>query len=264
MALRALKSTTVSFGMVVMPVKVYPSTGSTDKSSFNQIHTACGTRIKMPKSCPKCNKVLEAGEISKGYSLGKGADGQEKFLLLTEADLDSIPLETAQNIAIDAFVPAEALVDPRWLEDVYILAPEPTAIRPYSLFSKAMRESNVFGVAKVCLKEQKEHLAIVRPFDDMLALQMLRWGDELRDYTELKVFANVSDKELDMAKMLIKAMVKPVDLKSYQDEYKVALLKLIQAKLDGKVIEQPVAVKQAEPDMMDALMASLAAVGVKA
>jgi DNA end-binding protein Ku len=261
--MRALKSTTISFGMVVMPVKVYPGTVKMSVGMFNQIHTECGSRIKMPKSCPKCNRTLEAGEITKGYSLGKGPDGQEKFLMITEEDLASIPLQTARNIAIDAFVPSGSITDPRWFDDLYFLSPEESATRPYALFAKTMEACDVYGVAKVCLKEEKEHLCVIRPINGMLAMQILRWADELRDYREIMVSANVTEKEMTLAKTLITAMTKEVNLADYHDEYRLALLELIAAKLDGKVITAPPVVKQAEPDMVEALMASLKAVGAK-
>ena len=114
------------------------------------------------------------------------------------------------------------------------------------------------------MKEQKEHLCVVRPFAGMLMLQTLHWADELRDYSEIMVSANVSEKEMELAKSLITAMTKEVDLASYQDEYRKAVLELIAAKQEGRTIEAPVAPKPASPDMVDALLASLKAVGAGA
>jgi DNA end-binding protein Ku len=247
-----------------MPVKIYPATSDKSIGMFNQIHSVCGSRIKMPKTCPKCNRAVEAGELVKGYSLGKVKGGEEKFIIVTDAELDNLPLETAVNIAIDGFVPIAKVADPRWFESCYFLAPEETAVRPFVMFAKAMEASGAYGIAKVALKEQKEHLCIVRPFNGMLMLQTLHWADELRDYTELMVSANVSAKELDMAKMLITAMTKDIDLGSYQDQYRKAVLELVSAKMDGKAPPAPIAAPKIEPDMVDALMASLKAVGVAA
>jgi DNA end-binding protein Ku len=261
MAMRPLKSTTIQFGMVVMPVKIYPATQDKSVGMFNQIHAACGSRIKMPKTCPKCNRPVEAGEMVKGYSLGKVKGGEEKFIYITDQELENMPLETAQNIAIDAFVPAEKIADPRWLESCYFLSPEDTAVRPFVLFARTMENINSVGVAKVALKEQKEHLCIVRPFAGMLMLQTLHWADELRDYSEIMVSTNVTEKEMELAKSLITAMTKEVDLASYQDEYRKAMLELIAAKQAGRSIAAPVAPKPAASDMVEALLASLKAVG---
>lgn len=261
MAMRALKSTTIQFGMVVMPVKIYPATSDKSVGMFNQIHSVCGSRIKMPKTCPKCDRAVEAGEMVKGYSLGKGADKQEHFVIVTDEELDSLHLETAVSIAIDGFVPMAKVADPRWFESCYFLAPEETAVRPFVMFAKALEACGSYGVAKVALKEQKEHLCVVRPFEGMLMLQTLHWADELRDYSELAVSANISEKELALAKQLITAMTKDINLASYQDEYRKAVLELVQAKIEGKALPIAAVAPKVSTDMVDALLASLNAVG---
>ncbi len=244
-----------------MPVKIYPATSDKSVGMFNQIHSVCGSRIKMPKTCPKCDRPVEAGEIVKGYSLGKGADKQEHYVIVTDEELGAIPLETAVNIAIDGFVSTTQVSDPRWFESCYFLSPEETAVRPFVMFAKALEACGSYGVAKVALKEQKEHLCVVRPFEGMLMLQTLHWADELRDYRELAVSANVSEKELALAKQLITAMTKDINLASYQDEYRKAVLELVSAKIDGKAPPVAVAAPKVVPDMVDALLASLNAVG---
>ena len=167
------------------------------------------------------------------------------------------------NIAIDGFLPADKVADPRWADKCYYLAPEETATRSFVLFAKAMEATGKIGIAKVALKEQKEHLCVVRPFNGLLMLQTLHWADELRDYTELMVSANVTDKELELGKMLINAMSKEIDPASYQDEYRKSVLELVAAKMEGKPVPAAVAPPPVAPDMVDALLASLAAVGVK-
>ena len=261
MAMRSLKSTSLSFGMVCIPVKLYPTTQDKSVGMFNQIHAVCGSRIKMPKVCPKCNRPVEAGELVKGYSLGKVKGGEEKFIYVTDQELENLRLETAQNIAIDAFVPADKVADPRWFESCYFLSPEDTAVRPFVLFARTMEALNSVGIAKVALKEQKEHLCVVRPFEGMLMLQTLHCADELRDFSEIMVSANVSQKEMELAKSLITAMTREVDLASYQDEYRKAVLELIVAKQEGRSIDLPAAPKPASTDVVDALLASLKAVG---
>jgi DNA end-binding protein Ku len=264
MAMRALKSTTVQFGMVVMPVKIYPATSDKSVGMFNQIHGVCGSRIKLPKTCPKCNRAVEAGELVKGYPLGKVKGGEEKYIIVTDQELEALPLETAVNIAIDGFVPMAKVADPRWFESCYFLAPEETAVRPFVMFAKALEACGSYGVAKVALKEQKEHLCVVRPFEGMLMLQTLHWADELRDWSELAVSANVSEKELALAKQLITAMTKDINLGEYQDEYRKAVLELVAAKQEGKEMPVAVAAPKIVPDMVDALLASLNAVGAGA
>jgi DNA end-binding protein Ku len=98
----------------------------------------------------------------------------------------------------------------------------------------------------------------------MLMLQTLHWADELRDFSEIMVSANVSEKEMELAKSLITAMTKEIDLASYQDEYRKAVLELIVAKQEGRSIDLPAAPKAASTDVVDALLASLKAVGAEA
>jgi DNA end-binding protein Ku len=129
------------------------------------------------------------------------------------------------------------------------------------MFAKALEACGSFGVAKVALKEQKEHLCVVRPFEGMLMLQTLHWADELRDYREIAVSANVSERELALAKQLITAMTKDIKLSDYTDEYRKAVLELVAAKIEGKAPPTVVAAPKVVPDMVDALLASLNAVG---
>ena len=132
------------------------------------------------------------------------------------------------------------------------------------MFAKAMEATGTVGVAKVAFKEAKEHLCIIRPFEGGLMLQTLHWADELRDYSELIVSANVSPKERELAQSLIKAMTKDINLASYQDEYRKAVLTLIAAKQEGKELPPALVAPKASTDMVDALLASLKAAGVPA
>ncbi|MDD5229748.1 MAG: Ku protein [Candidatus Marinimicrobia bacterium] len=258
---RALKSTTVQFGMVVMPVKVYPATQDKSVGMFNQIHRECGGRIKMPKTCPQCNRAVDGSELVKGFPLGKNKEGKEEYVIITEEELESLPLETSVNIAIDAFVSSEEMEDPRIPTNCYYMSPEDTAKKPFVMLVKAMEDTGKWAVAKVALKEQKEHLCLIRPFGGILILQTLHWSDEIRDFTELKVEARLNDKELELAKSLVNAMTKEVDLSSYKDEYRKAVIELVTAKREGKNVLSPVAVPKASNDdaMMDALLASIVA-----
>ncbi len=260
--MRSLKSTTIQFGMVVMPVKLYPATQDKSVSLFNQIHATCGTRIKMPKTCPRCDRPVDASEIVKGYSLGK-VKGEEQFIIITDDELEALPLETASNIAIQGFIPEKMITDPRWYEECYFISPEETAKRPFVLFAKAMETTGMVGVAKVCLKSQKEHLCIIRHFDGMLLLQTLHWADELRDYSEIRVSANISDKELELAQTLIKAMAKDIDLANFRDEYREAVMELVAAKQEGKPTPAPSTQPKIETDMVEALLQSLKMAGAK-
>lgn len=290
--MRSIWKGSLGFGMVAIPVKLY---GATENKSIglNQLHSECGSRIKMPRHCPVCdeqrvqdinrhlqydkdelvvnnlteesNRVaimniaeslsmgMESGQIIKGYPLGK-QDGVDKYIPLTPDDLESLPLQSTKNIVVEAFMKGD-ITDPRWFNSVYFLAPEDVGVKAFVLFMKAMEAAGVVGIAKISLRE-RERMCLVRPFDGILAISTLNWGDELRPYDELRAFASVSDKEMEMAQALINGMTKEVDLTDYQDSYRAAMVELITAKLEGKTIEAPTIQKQ-EVDLSDALLASL-------
>ena len=249
--MRAIKSFSLGFGMVAIPVKLYGATDDKGKGILHNFHAECKTRLKQPKYCPHCEKMLEQSEIMKGYEYG------DLVVPITNEEMDNIRLESTKNISVEGFMKSEVLSDPRWFKDSYFLSPDEPGAKAFVLFVKAMEASGVVGVAKYSIRE-KEQLCVVRPFNGILMVQSLHWADELRDYGELAVFASVSDKEMEMAKSLISAMTKDIDLGTYHDEYRQALVELIEAKLDGKTVEAPKPKRQ-EVDLADALMASLKA-----
>lgn len=250
--MRSMWKGSINFGLVSIPVKMY--TAVEEKTiHFNQLHQPCGTQIKMPRYCPTCNKQVEAAEIIKAYPLDAKAG---KFIPVTPEDLANLPLSSVKAIRIDTFV--KSIDDPRYFDTSYIVAPEEVGTKAFVLFAKAMEELGLIGIAKIAVRE-KEKLCAIRPKEGVLMLQTMFWTDELRDYGELVSFADVSEKELGMAKTLLNAMTKEVDLASYKDEYRKALTDLIAAKMMGKTIEALPEPKKPEGDLMDQLMASLKA-----
>lgn len=246
--MRSIWKGSLVVSMVPIPIKLYGATED-KRISMNQLHSECGSRIKMPKYCPKCDRQLEAGEIIKGYPID-----DEHYVPVTPEELESLNLNSLRSIQVDAFT--KSIEDPRYFMDSYILSPEEVGAKAFVLFVKAMEAAGVMGIAKVAFRE-REHICAIRPFNGVLLLQTLHWGDELREYQELVPYATVSDKEMEMVGRLVSGMTKEVDLTSYQDEYRRALVELISAKLEGKTIEAPIAPKRAEKDLADQLLASL-------
>ena len=243
----------LGFGLVSIPVKLYGSVSKKSETALVQLHGECNSRIKMPKYCPECQRFLEAEEISKAYEVGK-----DQYVPLTEDELAMLPLPSIQSISIEHFISMNDLPDERWYKDAYFLAPEKAGEKAFALFLRVMEEQVVAGIAKIAIRG-REHLCAVTAFDGVLLLETLYWADEIRDYNELKVNVQVSEKELDMAKSLIKAMTGPPQFESYTDDYKKALLELVNARIEGKMIEvKPV--KAIEADLAGALLASLKAV----
>lgn len=262
MAARSIWKGVISFGMVSIPVKLYGAAESND-ISLNQLHAKCGGRIQMPRWCPTCEDPnthtpgvkVEAADIIKGYAVSK-----DKYIQVTKEDLESVQLESLKAIQVDNFVPWEILEDFRRVEDQkgYFLAPEEVGAKAFVLFTKAMEAEDKVGIAKIAVRE-KEQLCAVIPFDGILFLQTLHWEDELKEYGSLIPMATVSDAEMAMAKNLITAMTKPVDLAKYKDTYRERLKEVLEAKLEGRTVEPLPEVKSTINDLEAMLKASLAA-----
>jgi len=258
--MRATRSTSMGFGMVNIPVKLYKITESkTLEKNIHQVHAECGSRINMPKWCATCDRKVEPSELIKGYYYDK-----DNYVALTDEDYDRLPLSSLKSIEIDAFI--TPIEDRRWFNgDIYGVAPDEIGAKAFVLFMKAMTELNVWGIAKMASREKEQLICIMPSGDGILYLQSLHWGNEIREYGELVPYADVSDKEMEMGKQLVTAMSKPVDLSSYTNEYADALKDVIEAKLEGRELE-PVAPRAEAPsgaDLADQLMASLAVVGSK-
>jgi len=249
--MRAIKSFTLGFGMVAIPVRLYGATDDKRVGLLNQIHSECKTKLKQPKFCEHCNRMVEADEIVKGYEWQKS-----EFIEVSSDEMDSIRLESNRNINVEGFAKPEALEDPRWVKDSYFLSPDEPGAKAFVLFAKAMEAAGVVGISKMSIRD-KEQLCAISSFNGVLLLQTLHWADELRDYSEIQVFASVTDQEMEMATKLITAMTKDIKLSSYKDDYRQALVEMLQAKLEGKSFEAPTPKKQ-EADLADALLASLA------
>jgi DNA end-binding protein Ku len=253
--MRSIWKGTINFGMVAIPAKLY-SASDDRRVSFHQIHAECNSRIQMPKWCPACQRKLEANEIKKGYELSK-----DHYIIIEETDFQSLPLKSLKTIEVTEFVEPSG-IDVRCFADCYFLSCEDTGAKAFTLFLKAMEKANLVAIAKLAYRD-REHLSLVRPYDGIMLLQTLHYADELRPYGELKPRAvAISDKEMDMALTLLKAMTAEFDLTKYHDDYREALEKLIEAKIAGKVL--PVeAERPPAGDIADALLASLDLVGAK-
>lgn len=257
MARRSIWKGAISFGMVVIPSKLYSATED-QKISLHQYHKDCGSRISMPKVCPTCEKKLETADIIKGYEVG------DSYIPLTEQDFQSLPLKSLKTVEVVEFISPDQ-VDIRAFDSCYFLASDTGGDKAYRLFLQAMAEANLVAVAKLGYRE-REHLALVRPYQGVMLLQTLRYADEMRPFDDLKPTAYaISDKELNLALTLVKAMAVPnFDLTKYHDEYREALEKLIEAKISGEAL--PVAEAPLPPvaDVADALLKSIELVSSKA
>ncbi len=231
--MRSIWAGAISFGLVVIPVKLYTATEQRDVS-FRQVHREDGGRIQFRRFCSVDGEEVPYSDIAKGYELATG-----DVVVLTDDDLKDLPLATAHRIDVLQFAPAGQL-DPILANKAYYLEPEPAGVRAYALFRDALERSGRVAVAKVAIR-QREALAALRVRDGVLVLETLLWPDEIRtpDFKFLDEDVDVRPQELKMAASLIDSMTEDFDPLAYHDSYREALEALIQAKIEGNEVVRP-------------------------
>ena len=250
---RSIWKGVITFGMVSIPVKLYGATESKD-ISFNMLHKECNSRIKQRRWCPVHDREVDQAEIVKGYQYAK-----DQYVVLTDDDLQKLPLAAKHTIQLSAFVEAKD-IDPIYHEKTYYLEPDEVGVKPYALLTRALNEKSLSAVASIAIRN-KEQLCSLRPMDGMLVLETLYYPDEIRSDQQPQVpEVLVSDRELEMAFSLIDVLSQPFKPEEYRDHYREALLAVIEAKLQGEqVVEAPVAAPAKVTDLMAALRASVEA-----
>jgi DNA end-binding protein Ku len=231
--MRSIWSGAISFGMVVIPVKLYAATEQHDVA-FRQVHREDGGRIQYRRVCSLDGEEVPYSDVAKGYELPTG-----DVVVLTDEDLKDLPLATAHRIDVLHFAPAGQL-DPILANKAYYLEPEPAGVRAYVLFRDALERSGRVAVTKVAIR-QREALAALRVRDDVLVLETLLWPDEVRtaDFTFLEEIVDIRAQELRMAASLIDTMTEDFDPLAYKDAYREALEALVQAKIEGNDVVRP-------------------------
>lgn len=251
--MRAIWKGAVAFGLVNVPVKVYAATGE-NQVTLHQVHKADGGRIRYRKVCSIDGEEVPYEDIAKGYETDDG-----RMVVLTDEDLDELPLATEREIAVEEFVPAEQ-VDPIMLGKTYYLEPEKTAAKPYALLREALLQTDRMAVVKVALR-QRETMAVLRVRGKVICLQTLLWPDEVReaDFPILDTDVTVRPQEAQMAASLVESLAADFDPSDFSDAYKEALESLIEAKVtSGKTVSvpSPAAEEKAEGgDVVDLLSA---------
>ncbi len=242
----------ISFGMVVIPVKMYIATEA-KSLSFHLLHKKCLTRPKQVLHCDKDKEYFSIKDTVRGYEYAK-----EQYLVLDEDDFKKVPVHTAHTINILGFVEAKT-IDTIYYQSSHYLEPEELGAKPFALLNKVLTQGSRVGLAKVSFA-RREHLCALRPLDDLMALTTMYYQDEIVSHKELKPSKpQLTETEVKMAASLVDAMAAKFDPKDYKDEYVTALKTVVEAKLKGVKIKAPPDEPQAEvEDLMEALKASLA------
>ncbi len=253
---RSIASLTISFGLVAIPVKLYSATVSSERISFNLVRAKDGSRVKQQYVAVNDGKSVERSEMAKGYEFSK-----DQYVIFSADELKALEETTTHSIDISQFVPLES-VDPVYFDGTYYLSPDKGGAKPYSLLSTALRRSKQCAIGR-WISRGKEHIVVIRPIEDGLAMHQLHFKAEVRAIKEVGIESTaVSEAELKLADQLIEHLsAKQFDPNEYQDEFKGRVEAAIQRKVAGKEVslsEAPVA-KPGDNviDLMAALKASL-------
>jgi len=257
----------ISFGLVNIPVGLAPATKPAARQSdvsFRQLHRECGTPIRQKRWCPVHEIEVDSDQIVRGWEVSKG-----QFVFVEDADLEALETRASadsRTIDINSFVRGEE-VDPIWFDRTYFLVPSGTEAqrRPYALLLEAMKHEGVAALGSFVLAG-KEKLCLIRPMGDALALETLFVSEDVKagdEIAEAVTSSEVRDAELDLAKQIIASLEGPFEPDALRSEYRASLKEMLQAKLEGREIEEAPEPAAETPvvDLMEALRASVAAAG---
>ena len=254
---RSMWKGVVSFGMVSIPIRLYNATESSTKVSFRQLCPEHKSPISYKRWCAEGEHEVTYGDILKGYEVGK-----DRYVVIDDKDLDNLPLATAHSVDIQEFVPADEVEPGLYFKNAYFVEPEELGKKPYQLLRKALEATGRMAIAKIALRD-REHLCALHANGEGILMNTLNWPDEIRSTEGLKGLegeVKINPRELEMAKALIESLAESFDPSRYHDEYREAVMKVVQAKIEGEVIEAPAAPQPAKVmDLMEALRASVEA-----
>jgi DNA end-binding protein Ku len=258
MAARSIATASISFGLVTVPVRIYPATRASAGLSFHLLHEKDHSRLKQQYVCEKDGEVVARSEMVKGYEFAKG-----RYVTFTDEELKALDQKATNGIEIAEFVPAGS-VDPVYFERSYYLGPDKNGAKAFSLLVRAMHETGLLAVAKYAARG-KDYLVLLRPADERLEMIQLYNEDEVRSPSEVPVETRASTQaEVKLATRLIESIAsKEFDPGKYGDEVRRRIQELIEAKVQGKDITAPAPQKRKAEvvDLMAALQASLARKG---
>jgi DNA end-binding protein Ku len=255
MPARSIGSGTISFGLVSIPVRLFVATHS-EQPSFNLLHGECNSRIKQQTWCPRCERVVERSELVRGYAVGK-----TDYVRFTDEELKTLEAAASTAIEIQEFVPL-ARVDPVYFATTHYLGPDRGGEKAYRLLAEAMRSTGKVALAQH-VSRGKEHLVLIRPFADGLALHGLYYADEIRPFAEVDRGGDVQIRpaETDLADRLIAELsADAFTPEQYHDHYRDRLKEAVDRKVAGEEITSAVPADEAPQviDLMEALKKSLA------
>ncbi len=247
--MRAIWKGAISFGLVTVPVRVYSATESHDVP-LHQVRESDGSRIRYKRVAEADGSEVAYQDITRGYAAPDG-----RTVILTEDDLATLVTRGGKEIAVEKFVPA-AQIDPLLLDSAYYLEPDKVAAKPYALLREALRSSDRMAVVSVTMRTRMS-MAVLRVRGEAIVLQTMLWPDEVREpeFAVLDDIPEPSAAEVAMAHLLVDSMAGDFDPADYEDEYRVNLEALVQAKLAGGQVTQAPAAPDEAGQVVDLLAA---------
>jgi DNA end-binding protein Ku len=258
MAARSMASSTITFGLVAVPVRLYPATRESAGLSFHLLHGKDGVRLRQQLVCPKDGEVVARNEAVKGHEYSKG-----EYVTFTEKELKALDKQASAGIEVTEFVPGDSL-PAVYFDRTYYLGPDKGGDRAFALLVAALEEEGLLAIAQYAARG-KDYLVALRPFEKRLLMQQLFHADELRPISEVPApESQAKAAELKLARALVGQLTSGrFAPERYEDEVRKRIRALIEQKVEGGEIKAaPEAPTQAKViDLMEALKASLARKG---
>jgi len=250
--MRSIWTGAISFGLINIPIKLYSAVQESNLD-LDMLDSKDHAHIKFMRVNENTGKEVAFKDIVKGYQI------EDKYVVLEDSDFEAADAEKTKLIEIVNFV-AEKEIDSIYYEQPYYIEPDKNGVKAYALLRDALRNSKKVGITTFVLRN-KEALAILKPYEDVIVLNRIRFPQEIRDTAELKLpaVAKTKTKEVDMANQLVEQLTEKFDLSEFKDTYAEKLLAIIKAKAKGKKSAVPklkVVHKQSD-DLMSMLKASL-------
>ena len=259
---RAIWKGSISFGLVNIPIALYPATRR-EELKFRLLRKSDLSPVNYKRVAKKDGREVPWDQIVKAYEYEKG-----KYVVLKDEDFQRVDLEATQTVDIQDFVEQDE-IDPIFFYKPYYLEPQKGGDKAYALLRDALKDTNKVGIAKVVIKT-RQYLAGVKPENGALVLELMHFADELADPGKLHVpkKTGVGKREMNMAKSLIDSMSSKWNPEKYKDDYREALMEVIEEKVEagGKEIEEKPK-KAPKPtnviDLVSVLQKSLEETGAK-
>ncbi len=244
------RKSVITFGMVAIPIAMYTATQDND-IHFNQLHKEDNSRIRYKKTCANCGKEITSGDIVKGFEYDK-----DKYVVVTDEEIEKIKTEKEKSIQILHFAQLNQ-ISPVYYDKTYQAAPEAGGEKAFELLRSALMLEQKIAIGKTVMGTKDTLMAII-PREDGILISTMFYADEVKEFQKQYTKPQVSEQEMNMAKVLINSMDNPFDPSKYKDEYQVKLRELIETKISGKEVVAAESVNTGKViDLMEALKASV-------